>query len=111
MHTAATGARGRPMANPAATTARKVPGRPFRTGAEWTGNAKGRPKGSKHRLSEDFLAALAEDFDKHGATAIARVRQKTPAIYLRIIAELVPKDFNVNLGLHEDALEALRALG
>ena len=30
----------------------------------------GRPKGSRNKLGEDFIAALAEDFAKHGMKAI-----------------------------------------
>ena len=56
----------------------------------------GRPKGSKHKLSEAFVAALAQDFDEHGADAIRRVWQDDPSTYLRVIASLVPKDFQVS---------------
>jgi hypothetical protein len=82
----------------------------FKPGAEWTGNRAGRPKGSNDKLSKAFVAALADDFAKHGMAVIAKVRQKSPAIYLRIVADLVPKDFNLKHGMHEEALEALRAL-
>ena len=30
----------------------------------------GRPKGSRNKLGEDFIAAVAEDFAKHGMKAI-----------------------------------------
>ena len=53
-------------ASDAVTTARKLPGVPFKCGSEWTGNRLGRPKGSKHKLSEEFIAALCEDFEQHG---------------------------------------------
>jgi len=33
----------------------------------------GRPLGSKNKLSESFLQALAEDFEKHGKDAIRRI--------------------------------------
>lgn len=95
------------MTTDAATTARKLPGRPFKAGAEWNGNARGRPKGSKHKLSEEFLAALAEDFAKHGAAAIRTMRKRSPAQYVRMVADLMPKDFTVNLLTHEDALAQL----
>ena len=56
----------------------------------------GRPKGSKHKLSEAFVAALAQDFDEHGTEAIRRVCENDPSTYLRVIASLVPKDFQVS---------------
>ena len=52
----------------------------------------GRPAGSKNRLSEDFLQALADSFEKHGAAAIDHVVKNSPGEYLRIIANLVPKE-------------------
>ena len=79
----------------AVTTARKVPGTPFKCGSEWTGNANGRPKGSKHRLSEEFIAALCQDFRQHGDDVIAKVRDEKPADYLRVIASILPKDLNI----------------
>jgi hypothetical protein len=56
----------------------------------------GRPKGSKHALSEEFIAALCDDFKQHGATVIEKVREEKPADYLRVVASVVPKDITVN---------------
>jgi len=53
----------------------------------------GRPPGSKNKLSESFLHALAEDFEKHGKDAIRRICKSSPGEYLRIIAGMVPKEF------------------
>ena len=62
-----------------------------------SGNPNGRPKGSKNKLSEDFVNALAADFERYGLWPIARVRRKDPAAYLRTIASLVPKEFSGNV--------------
>lgn len=59
-------------------------------------NPKGRPPGSRNKLSEDFVLALAEDFETHGKTAIQNVRETKPEVYVRVVADLVPKDFNLN---------------
>jgi hypothetical protein len=37
-----------------------------------SGNPEGRPKGSRHRLSEKFLAELAADFEAGGARSKVR---------------------------------------
>lgn len=79
------------------TTAKKVPGRPFKPGPEWTGNAAGRPKSSRNKLTEDFLSALADDFAQHGKAAIVTVREEDPAKYLTVVAQLVPKETDVNV--------------
>jgi hypothetical protein len=79
-----------------------------------TGNiGGGRPKGSRNRHSEFFLAAFADDFAKHGAAVIAMVREEQPATYLRIACDLLPKtaeiDIDVNvLGDVTNAIQAFR---
>jgi hypothetical protein len=52
----------------------------------------GRPPGSRNKLAEDFLTDLCEDWKKHGSSVIADVRSKHPAVYLRTVASLVPRD-------------------
>jgi len=78
-------------------TARKLPGKPFKSGDEWNGNRQGRPKGARSRLTTDFVQALAEDFDKHGKAAISTVREEDPGKYLDIVSKLVPRDVDVNV--------------
>lgn len=63
---------------------------PFKPGK--SGNPKGRPQGSRHRLSEDFLKALADDFEEHGPDTIRSVRAQDPATYVRVIASVLPKE-------------------
>ena len=62
-----------------------------------SGNPRGRPKGSKNRLSEEFVDALAADFERYGLYPIARVRRKDPSAYVRVIASIVPKEFSGNV--------------
>ncbi len=64
-------------------------GRPFRPGQ--SGNPKGRPKGSRHRLSESVLADLCADFEAGGAAAIEKARTTDPVGYLRVCVSLLPK--------------------
>src|SRR6478735_2970407 len=64
--------------------------KPFKPGQ--SGNPKGRPKGARNRLGEEFLTQLCEDFEAHGAAVIERVRQEDPATYIRVIAWLLPKE-------------------
>jgi hypothetical protein len=54
-------------------------------------NPTGRPKGSRNRLSEAFLAALADDFLQNGEDVIQKVRETRPHDYLRVIAATLPK--------------------
>jgi hypothetical protein len=91
----------------------RVIGRPFVKGQ--SGNPAGRPKSARSRHSENFLTTFAADFEEHGAQVIERVRRDTPAIYLKIAADLLPKeatlDVNVDI-IHraQSQLEAFRLL-
>ena len=72
----------------------KVIGRPFPKGV--SGNPAGRPKGSRQILAGDFLRAMAADFAVHGVAASEKVRAEKPDIYLRIAADLLPRELTVD---------------
>lgn len=55
-----------------------------------SGNVKGRPKGSRNKLSELFIAAMRSDFAEHGPSAIAQLRERDPGQYLSAIRSLIP---------------------
>lgn len=57
-----------------------------------SGNPKGRPKGSRNKLAEDFIRDLAADWEGHGAEAIAKTREERPAEYVKVVASLLPKE-------------------
>jgi hypothetical protein len=56
-----------------------------------SGNALGRPKGARNRLSEHFLTTFGQDFEQHGIEVIERVRSERPHDYLKIAVTLLPK--------------------
>lgn len=63
-----------------------------------SGNPKGRPKGSRNKLGDDFLQKLQADFETHGEKVISTVRVEKPAEYLKVIASLLPKQIEVKEG-------------
>ncbi len=75
---------------PAETTAPKQRGRPFQPGE--SGNPSGRPRGGRNRLSEVLLSIVVDDFIEHGPEAVAQLREKDPATYLRLVSSLVPRE-------------------
>jgi hypothetical protein len=81
------------MSDPADTNAEKKRGRPFEPGQ--VANPLGRPKGSRNKLGEAFIQALADDFDQHGVKAIETVRTEKPDAYVKVIASLLPKEFKI----------------
>jgi Family of unknown function (DUF5681) len=67
-----------------------------------SGNPAGRPRGSRNKLSDDFVAALYNDFQEHGSAAIAACRAEKPDVYVRVIAGLLPKDMNIKVQQLDD---------
>jgi hypothetical protein len=60
-----------------------------------SGNPGGRPPGSRNKLNEKFILALHDDFEKHGAAAIAEVRGSQPGTYLKVIASILPRELHL----------------
>ncbi len=75
------------------TDATKPFGQPFEPGRAKTG---GRLKGARNKLSSEFLTALAEAFEKRGKEAIEIVITERPYEFLRVIASVLPKEFEIN---------------
>jgi hypothetical protein len=60
-----------------------------------SGNPAGRKPGSRNQLTEMVVCALLRDFRLHGQKAIARVRRENPAVYLRVLGMLVPREHKI----------------
>ena len=75
-----------------------VRGRPFKKGQ--SGNPKGRPKGSRNRLTDSVLKKIASDFATHGNEVLERVRKEEPALYLKFIISLLPRELIMQFEQH-----------
>ncbi len=62
----------------------------------------GRPKGSRNKLGEAFLADMLADWEANGVETIARVREDKPDQYLRVVASVLPKELNVRVNDFDD---------
>lgn len=56
-----------------------------------SGNPDGRPKGSRNKLTEKFLADIAKNWNKHGKEVLDQVRVSEPGVYLKVVASLINK--------------------
>ena len=55
----------------------------------------GRPKGSKNKLAESYLHDLYEHYLEHGKEAIQWLFENDRAVYVKLIAQLIPKDLDI----------------
>ena len=62
-----------------------------------SGNPKGRPTGSRTRLAEAFLKDVLKDWEEHGAAAIEKFRDERPHEYVKAIAALLPRQFDLKV--------------
>lgn len=56
-------------------------------------NPHGRPKGSRHKLSEAFLKALLQSWEECGVDTLRRYAEQDPGGYIRLYAEYALKDY------------------
>ena len=62
-----------------------------------SGNPKGRPVGSRNKLSETFITDLAELWDEQGSAILQRVADENPEKLLAAMVQVLPKDFQVTV--------------
>src|SRR5437899_2901724 len=63
----------------------------------------GRKPGSRNKLAENFISDLKDAWERHGVDALDRVARDEPAVLLKVVASLLPKDINLNVDVAVDA--------
>jgi hypothetical protein len=58
----------------------------------YSGHSKGRPKGSRNKLSEDFFRDLCEAWQAFGKPALETMAMLYPVEFVRLAASLMPKE-------------------
>ena len=56
-----------------------------------SGNPAGRPKGSRHKLTESFLKDIVAAWELHGAKALEMLAANDQATFVKVAASLMPK--------------------
>jgi hypothetical protein len=72
----------------------------FKPGDEWTGNDKGRPKGSRNKLGEAFVADVYTKWEAHGVAVLDAMIEQDPSGFVRVVAGILPKEMIVKDPLH-----------
>ena len=78
---------------PKSTGGKQVTGREltqFKPGQ--SGNPKGRPQGSRNKLSEEFVADLHAAWQLFGRPALMTTALTEPSVFVRVVASLMPKE-------------------
>ena len=66
-----------------------------------SGNPGGLSKGSRRKLTDAFIRALARDFEAHGEAVIQRVREEHPVAYFKGMISLLPKDHSIDAAVEQ----------
>jgi hypothetical protein len=61
----------------------------------------GLSKGSRRKLTDAFLRALARDFEAHGEELIERVRVEHPVAYFKGMLSLLPKEHSIDSAVEQ----------
>ena len=57
-----------------------------------SGNPRGRPQGSRNKLSEDFFRDLCDAWQAFGKPALETMAMLYPVEFVRLVASLMPKE-------------------
>jgi hypothetical protein len=61
----------------------------------------GRPKGSKNKISEDFLQDFHAAWLTHGKATLEKMIAERPSEFVKIAASLIPKNFHIQQAVAE----------
>ena len=90
---------------PKSTGGKQVTGRAltqFKPGQ--CGNPKGRQRGSRNKLSEDFFRDLCDAWQAFGKAALMTAAWTHPVEFVRVVASLVPRELEATTTVNVDRM-------
>lgn len=63
-----------------------------------SGNPAGGKIGARRKLAESFIQDIQEDWKANGKAALTKVRTDDPSTYLRVVASILPKEIELDVG-------------
>ena len=81
-----------------------------------SGNPKGRPQGSRNKLSEEFFRDLCDAWQAFGKPALMTAAWTHPVEFVRVVASLIPRELEATITpvterMSDAQLEAIIARG
>ncbi len=74
-----------------------------------SGNPKGRPKGSRHKINEAFLRDFQEAWEALGRPALLAMAWQHPDKFVQCAASLLPKESKLEVAVTDLTDEQLRS--
>jgi hypothetical protein len=83
-------------------------GRDKETGRFIAGNSGngGRPKGSRNKLGEAFIADLFSEWETSGVASLRRVSAMDPVAFVKVVASVIPAKLDATLNVEFSAAES-----
>lgn len=73
-------------------------------------NRNGRPKGSRNKMSENFIADFMSDWENNGEVAIEKMRKSDPSSYVRIALAIMPKEIKQEVEVTDGSKDHVEAV-